>query len=110
VVTVVTASDADTGLAPNGCDAIYMTDVYHYFTEPRTPWSAAHGSCPKSLARAPKRIRSAERGSQSTEGYRLFRLGENLRKKSFNRATRLNKGRTPGDCIKVALSRIETAV
>jgi SAM-dependent methyltransferase len=33
-VTVVTASDTDTGLAPGCCDAIYMTDVYHHFTEP----------------------------------------------------------------------------
>jgi len=33
-VTVVRASDTDTGLAPGCCDAIYMTDVYHHFTDP----------------------------------------------------------------------------
>jgi len=33
-LTVVTASDTDTGLAPGCCDAIYMTDVYHHFTDP----------------------------------------------------------------------------
>jgi len=33
-VTVVKATDTDTGLAPGCCDAIYMTDVYHHFTDP----------------------------------------------------------------------------
>jgi ubiquinone/menaquinone biosynthesis C-methylase UbiE len=33
-VTVVKASDADTGLAAGCCDGIYMTDVYHHFEDP----------------------------------------------------------------------------
>jgi protein-L-isoaspartate O-methyltransferase len=33
-VTVVTGSDTGTGLAPNSCDAIYMTGVYHHFPDP----------------------------------------------------------------------------
>jgi ubiquinone/menaquinone biosynthesis C-methylase UbiE len=33
-VTVVKASDTDTGLAAGCCDAIYMTDVYHHFEDP----------------------------------------------------------------------------
>ena len=33
-VTVVKATDTDTGLAPGCCDGIYMTDVYHHFANP----------------------------------------------------------------------------
>jgi ubiquinone/menaquinone biosynthesis C-methylase UbiE len=33
-VTVVTGSDTGSGLAPDSCDAIYMTGVYHHFPDP----------------------------------------------------------------------------
>jgi protein-L-isoaspartate O-methyltransferase len=33
-VTVVKGSDTGTGLAPECCNAIYMTGVYHHFTDP----------------------------------------------------------------------------
>jgi ubiquinone/menaquinone biosynthesis C-methylase UbiE len=33
-LTVLKASDADTGLPAGSCDAIYMTGVYHHFVDP----------------------------------------------------------------------------